>query len=121
MQLKNNRILKYFALLLFSFELIAPLFITAELEFCSAIDGKSFHGKSTSYILFTTLLSEEASNEEEREGKENTKVFFSLHTSINSFDCLSHLLGKIATVKSCHINPTLKTGQLYSQYKVFRI
>ena len=78
MPLKNNNFLKFFAVLLFSMELLAPVFLYSPSEKLDAeTTQKSLHDVSHQFNLLTYLLCEEAGSEEERGGKEH-KVFLIL-------------------------------------------
>jgi hypothetical protein len=71
MLLRYNKILRIFAILLFSFEMLAPALWLGEHE--SSITQKSttyFNNQNQPVDLLTHLICEEASNEE-REGKDD--------------------------------------------------
>ena len=122
MLLKNNTVLKYLALLLFSFELLAPIYLAAQIKFPERCDKETLNEKSGTIILFSVLLSEEAGSEEERDGKEHVKIFFNLQRySTKSLNYLSLLLGKISISRGFIQNPTATLERLYTLYQVFRI
>ena len=122
MLLKNNPILKYFAILLFVIELLAPIFLATQ-PGPADIDGQrsSLHSSSTAFALFATILSEEAGGEEERDGKEHKRNFFPF-TEFDSALFYSHsvIIEKISLLKGCStkgLDPT----PLYTLYRAFRI
>ena len=81
MSLKNNKFLKYFSILLFCLELLAPVFLytpTEQLDFETR--QKNIHDVSHQFNLLTFLLCEEAGNEEEREGRDHKACAFSFET-----------------------------------------
>ena len=122
MLLKNNRIPKYFALLLFCFELFAPVLISAEQWVGKDYGRKTLHEKSSTYLLFSTLVSEEAGSEEERDSKVHNRCFFNLLCSTaKSLNYLSLLLEKVAFSKDFIHNPVITIERLYSHFGVFRI
>ena len=77
MSLKNNNALKYFALLLFTFELLSPVFLFSSVKGYEESNPQiSLHSTSHSLNLLTFLICEEAGNEEERESKEHKAICF---------------------------------------------
>ena len=77
MHLRNNTILKFFAILLFSFELLAPSVLGANIEIpvMESTEKISIH---QSAIMFSSFLLEERS-EEEREGKDINLISFDFY------------------------------------------
>ena len=77
MHLRNNTILKFFAILLFSFELLAPSVLGANIEIpvMESTEKISIH---QSAIMFSSFLLEERS-EEEREGKDMNLISFDFY------------------------------------------
>jgi hypothetical protein len=73
MSLRYNKVLKLFAILIFSIELIVPTLVAAfeQDHVPTAKSGAQLTNVITSVDFLTTLLCEEASNEEEREGKDD--------------------------------------------------
>jgi hypothetical protein len=121
MSLKNNISLKYFAILLFCFELLAPILLTAHSDFYADSDTQSIHQSSSIFILFSTLISEEANGEEERDGKEHGKNFFALHNffSDSSFDLSFRL--NVSPIKNRFSSHSLTSTSLCTLLRVFRI
>jgi hypothetical protein len=79
MKLRKSKALKFFAILLFSFEMIAPALIpTVEAELLS----NNFEGKSWSNathhtgFLSSFLFEENTGEEEERESKDKHTIYF---------------------------------------------
>ncbi len=68
MVLRNNQALKFFAILLFSFELLAPAFLSIS-QVNTIADGSTKNTLSASHTNIYALLAIEEINEEEREGK----------------------------------------------------
>ena len=64
--------LKIFSLLLFIFELLAPTYLAAISPSTESEDYKIV--SHSGVFSFSTFLSEEAGNEEEREGRDNHKI-----------------------------------------------
>ncbi len=78
MQLTYHKVLKLAAILLFSFELLAPaVFASAELPTDLTSEQTNFASLSPSFDLFSHLIFEETSSEEEREGKAHAFVSIS--------------------------------------------
>lgn len=78
MDLKHSKILKLAAILIFSFELLAPaLFAFTELEGDLKAGQAKFNTNPHSFTVLSNLVFEEVSNEEEREGKDDTLISFS--------------------------------------------
>jgi hypothetical protein len=121
MPLKNNIALKHFAILLFSFELLAPVLLTAQSEFYDEPSGKSIHQSSSLFILFSTLISEEANGEEERDGKEHGKSFLILQNffSDSSSDLSLRLIGN--PINHGFSSHSLTGTSLCTLLRVFRI
>jgi hypothetical protein len=74
MRLRSNKLLKFFAILLFSFEMIAPALVTsATSEVSVKSDDQTSLSTTTSHLasLMSSLLFEETNNEEERESKDH--------------------------------------------------
>lgn len=69
MSLRNNNVLKFFAILLFSFELLAPSFLSAAISEPRIESGSKTTFALPSHAVSSFLLLEER-NEEEREGKD---------------------------------------------------
>lgn len=70
MLLKRNKVLKLVAILLFSFELLAPaILVSAQQPSTVRLESINFVSRSHSFDLFSGLIFEEAS--EEREGKDH--------------------------------------------------
>jgi hypothetical protein len=89
MALRKSFILKFFALLLFTFELLAPVYLSSKVD--SQLEESSdlqWH-TSTPFTVFSSLFYEEAGNEEEREGKEHQKIFqyTAVLNFVSVFDC----------------------------------
>ena len=69
MSLRNNLLLKAFAILLFCFELLAPAFLSATEEHGITENNSKITVIQSTLTLSSFLLEER--NEEEREGKDN--------------------------------------------------
>jgi hypothetical protein len=86
MLLKNSKFLKFFAILLFSIELMAPVFLYSPGEKLDIeATQKTLHDSAHQFNLLTFLLCEEVGNEEEREGKDHKACFFALEVSSVEF------------------------------------
>jgi hypothetical protein len=68
MLLRNNKVLKFFAILLFSFELFAPAFLSTGQD--DSTDSLTKITLSTSHTNICAFLAIEEINEEGREGKD---------------------------------------------------
>jgi hypothetical protein len=85
MGLKHSKILKLAAILIFSFELMAPaLFACTEFDGGLKTNRTTFNATPHSFTLLSILLFEEVSNEEEREGKDHTLITFSFIEIFNA-------------------------------------
>lgn len=79
MPLRYNRVLKLLAILLFSFELLAPAyFVSTANSPEEKNDQHHLTSRSHSFDLLSHLIFEETCSEEEREGKEHalTTLFY---------------------------------------------
>jgi len=75
MALRKSTFLKLLALLLFSFELLAPVYLSSKVEKQAEENSHVQLNESTPLSVFSSLLYEEAGSEEEREGKESQRAF----------------------------------------------
>ena len=83
MTLKNSKFLKFFGILLFSIELLAPLFLSSPTEkFPPETTQKNVHDVSHQFNLLTFLLCEEAGIEGEREGRDHKVCFILAEFSV---------------------------------------
>jgi hypothetical protein len=117
MQLRNSYILKFFAILLFSFELLAPSLVTSE---CTL--GKESNTASIQTAVpssFYSLLFLEECNEEEREGKDALFLAIELY----SFKYLSFVSNTCHTSIPFHVKQNLFDTHppLYQLNQVFII
>src|SRR5690242_11712933 len=77
MSLRSCKVLKFFSILLFTFELIAPAFVYEGEEgkdfpnSDTTISASTFHSSFLSHLLF-----EETSSEEERESRDHKQLSF---------------------------------------------
>lgn len=96
MLLKRNETLKIFALLLFSFELLAPVFLSSPTEKIDQdTQHSSLHGIGHQFNMMACLC-EEASNEEERGGKDHKAQIFSFELRLAElFSPLEKLEGAV--------------------------
>jgi len=78
MQLRKSYILKFFALLLFCFELLAPSLIISECSDGKETDSASYTSAFKSNIYAFLFLEE--CNEEEREGKDTLPLCIELYS-----------------------------------------
>ena len=78
MFLRDNRVLKFLALLLFTGELLASVFLFShQAKLDSEKPQHVLHSTSHQINLIAFLLCEEAGNEEERDNKVHKNTFFS--------------------------------------------
>lgn len=88
MLLKRNKVLKLVAILLFSFELLAPaVFVSAQQPTTVRLESTNFASLSHSFDLFSGLIFEEAS--EEREGKDHSLTsicFIEIFSILHQFE-----------------------------------
>jgi hypothetical protein len=105
---RNSITLKLFALLLFSFELMAPLFLL-ERELANEVNqycvqSADYHGLG----IATALLCEEAGSEEEREGKDHKVFVFPAEVNfVAVFQCIIQQYNQLKTPVSIS---TIRTG-----------
>ncbi len=117
MKLRSYKFLKYFAILLFSFELIAPALITSGNAGVRLQDeDQTSLTSETSHLanLMSSLVFEETSSEEERETKDHkTSLSFSDFGSVQLFVELTSLETRqnswIEKVDRCTSQPPLFT------------
>jgi len=122
MTLKNSKFLRFFTILVFCLELLAPIFLSAQED--SQDDGTtriSLREASGAFAVFATFLSEEVSGEEERDGKEHSRIFLFL-TEFTFFLVheLSVTMEKISSPGGFSSNVSSLTS-LFTLYRVFRI
>ena len=118
MQLRNSYLLKFFAILLFSFELVAPALLNTEAQLDTRRDTNHSHLSAAQSAINSLLFLEEC-NEEEREGKDVLPLAIELY----SFKYLS------LANHSCRTNIPLRSRQnlfdthppLYQLHQVFLI
>jgi hypothetical protein len=121
MTLRKSIFLKFFALLLFTFELLAPVYLTSRVEGQENETNQLQLHTTTPLGFFASLLYEEAGNEEEREGKEHQKVF-NYVAEVNFlavFSCRAQLDDISYADSFTRHTPT--TNSLNTLYSVFRI
>ncbi len=82
MQLRNSHLLKIFALLLFSFELLAPTILSAHFQEATVSDSSKKSLSAPQASIYSFLFLEEC-NEEEREGKDALPVALELYAFKN--------------------------------------
>lgn len=117
MGLRSNHILKYFIILLFSFELLAPAFTAVPLtQNFDKTAGTQYSNHINSLDYLTAFLFEE-SNSEEREGKDYdveflfvTDIFNELVKFEHTSTCRSYIQERISSQPS-----------LYTLHRVLRI
>lgn len=93
MTLRKSVFLKIFALLLFTFELLAPVYLSTKVEGLEVENSHIQLQTVTPLGFFSSLLYEEAGSEEEREGKEHQKTFSYLAevNFVAVFNCMAQL------------------------------
>lgn len=117
MQLRNSYILKFFALLLFSFELLAPSLISTE----------CFNGQETDSTTFVSVIKPnlysflflEECNEEEREGKDALPLSIAFF-DFKSLSIFSDSRSSYATLHS-NQNQFDTHPPLYQLHQTFRL
>jgi len=122
MTLKDHKFLKLFTILVFCLELLAPIFLAARMDFIDDAGTKSSIRETSGTIaLFATFLSEEAGSEEERDGKEHTRIlcFLAEFTFVPVYK-LSVTIEKISSPKGFS-NSVSTHASIFSLYRVFRI
>jgi hypothetical protein len=82
MQLRNNHLLKIFAILLFSFELLAPTLLSGHCQEATMSDSSKKSLSVAQSNIYYFLFLEEC-NEEEREGKDALPPSLELHAFKN--------------------------------------
>lgn len=119
--MKNNLALKCFAILIFTLELLAPAFLSAQSNLECDRDHHSVHRKTDTVVWLTGMLYEEAGGEEEKDGKENPKIFFISpglgpiqHLNLSSRLVTTSLPKGFSHLASGHLS-------LFSIYRNFRI
>ena len=121
MALRKSTFLKFFALLLFTFELLAPVYLSSKVDGQVEESSRVQLHTSTPISVFSSLFYEEAGNEEGREGKEHQKVFqfVSEINFVALFNCRVEL-DNVPHIYSFTKNLPANTS-LHSLYSVFRI
>jgi hypothetical protein len=73
MRLRSSKVLKFFVILLFSFEMIAPALISETTDVTERYDGRTAITGTPDHLanMMSSLLFEETSSEEERESKDH--------------------------------------------------
>lgn len=118
MDLKHSKILKLAAILIFSFELLAPtIFACTELNSDLKAGQTKFNANPHSVTVFSNLLFEEVSNEEEREGRDHTLISFSF---IEIFNVLQKFKSDNITLL-LPVNRTERQPSLFTLYRVLLI
>ncbi len=87
MPLRYNKILKFFAILLFSFEMLAPAVLLATPEATNSANSKNLNELNRSVDFLSHLIFEEVSSEE-REGKNECLIsvcFIELFSELQKF------------------------------------
>jgi hypothetical protein len=82
MQLRNSSVLKFFAILLFSFELLAPTLLSAGNQEATMSDSSKKSLSVAQANIYSFLFLEEC-NEEEREGKDALPLFIEFYSVRN--------------------------------------
>jgi hypothetical protein len=124
MALRKNLFLKYLTILLFTLELLAPVFLSAQALLFTAGDTSqhdSVQQASNPPNFFSIMLCEEAENEEERDEREHSRHFFSL-ISLNPPSYAFLLLKSDDLVaRNKFFEPSSAHASLIKLYRVFRI
>lgn len=97
MSLRTSKALKFFAILLFSFEMIAPALISSDGPAQEKASGKSFHNASHAAGYISSLLFEENSGEEEERESKDHKLSHCLADFI-----LVHAFIELTTAENLH-------------------
>lgn len=97
MSLRTSKALKFFAILLFSFEMLAPAIIGTDEAADSIVSGKSYHNASHSAGYISSLLFEENSGEEEERESKDHKLSHCLADFV-----LVHAFIELTTAETLH-------------------
>ncbi len=94
MQLRNSYLLKFFAILLFSFELMAPALLNTEAQPDDS-DARDQSHLTAAQSSINSLLFLEECNEEEREGKDALplaiEVYLFKYLSLANYSCRTNI------------------------------
>src|SRR5687767_7814327 len=121
MALRKSTLLKFFALLLFTFELLAPVYLASRVEGQGEESSHVQLQTPTPLNVFSSFLYEEVGNEEGREGKEHQKAFHYV-TEVNFisvFNCRVQLDN--VSQPECFSKQVSPYTSLNTLYSVFRI
>jgi hypothetical protein len=120
MALRKSAFLKFLALLLFTFELLAPVYLSTRVD---EQDEESSHLQlhtASPLSIFSSLLYE-AGSEEEREGKEHQKTFHHV-AEVNFISVFnSRVQQDNVTQPECLSKQLTLHTSLNTLYSVFRI
>lgn len=117
MRLRTSKALKYFAILLFSFEMLAPAVLTDEVSPGNELRRDASIVNHTNHLgnLISSLLFEETSSEEEKATRDHKPVFlFSDFDFVQTFVQLTETPLSISTFVDV-------TGQTDSQPALFTL
>lgn len=118
MQLRNSYLLKFFAILLFSFELVAPALLNTEAQLDTRRDSNHIHLSAAQSAINSLLFLEEC-NEEEREGKDALPLSIALF----DFKSLSIFSDSRSSYATLHSNQSQFDTHppLYQLHQTFRL